>query len=243
MLNLSTDRAFYAAGEQVAASLELSNGGNAFSGYVEVVIEDARGFSVERVVAQQPVELAYGARNQRQYQWNTGSVFAGSYRVHAYLYAADHTLVADQVAVFGIGESRGFSSQVYSDRQSYAGNSEVLVTASVAYATGNALFDGAIATLRIVDADAVIVAERDFELGTMLPGDTRNFGLGWNTALSFAVGAVSSAAAGYLGMFAATKANVRSTTRRRLLASRRVCTSRSPIPTTCRCNVCRSASG
>ncbi len=36
--------------------------------------------------------------------------------------------------------------------------------------------------------------------------------LGWNTALAFAVGALSSAAAGYLGMFAATKANVRTTT-------------------------------
>ncbi len=36
--------------------------------------------------------------------------------------------------------------------------------------------------------------------------------LGWNTALAFAVGAVSSAAAGYLGMFSATKANIRTTT-------------------------------
>jgi K(+)-stimulated pyrophosphate-energized sodium pump len=36
--------------------------------------------------------------------------------------------------------------------------------------------------------------------------------LGWNTALSFAVGALTSAAAGYLGMFSATKANVRTTT-------------------------------
>ncbi len=35
--------------------------------------------------------------------------------------------------------------------------------------------------------------------------------LGMNTALSFAVGAIVSAAAGYLGMFAATKANVRTT--------------------------------
>lgn len=35
--------------------------------------------------------------------------------------------------------------------------------------------------------------------------------LGLNTALSFTVGAVSSATAGYLGMFAATKANVRTT--------------------------------
>ncbi len=35
--------------------------------------------------------------------------------------------------------------------------------------------------------------------------------LGFNTALAFAVGAVSSAAAGYLGMFSATKANVRTT--------------------------------
>ena len=35
--------------------------------------------------------------------------------------------------------------------------------------------------------------------------------LGWHTALSFLVGAAASAAAGYLGMFSATKANVRTT--------------------------------
>ena len=35
--------------------------------------------------------------------------------------------------------------------------------------------------------------------------------LGWKTAAAFAVGAICSAAAGYLGMFAATKANVRTT--------------------------------
>jgi K(+)-stimulated pyrophosphate-energized sodium pump len=35
--------------------------------------------------------------------------------------------------------------------------------------------------------------------------------LGWNTALAFAVGALMSATAGYLGMFSATKANVRTT--------------------------------
>jgi len=35
--------------------------------------------------------------------------------------------------------------------------------------------------------------------------------LGWNTALAFAVGAIMSATAGYLGMFSATKANVRTT--------------------------------
>ena len=37
------------------------------------------------------------------------------------------------------------------------------------------------------------------------------FFLGGNTALSFAAGAASSALAGYLGMFSATKANVRTT--------------------------------
>ena len=36
--------------------------------------------------------------------------------------------------------------------------------------------------------------------------------LGWKTALAFAIGAVCSAAAGYLGMFSATRANVRTTT-------------------------------
>jgi K(+)-stimulated pyrophosphate-energized sodium pump len=38
------------------------------------------------------------------------------------------------------------------------------------------------------------------------------FSLGWMTALSFVVGAVTSAAAGFFGMFSATKANVRTTT-------------------------------
>ena len=38
------------------------------------------------------------------------------------------------------------------------------------------------------------------------------FALGANTAISFAVGALASGLAGYLGMFSATKANVRTTT-------------------------------
>ena len=38
------------------------------------------------------------------------------------------------------------------------------------------------------------------------------FALGINTAISFAVGALASGLAGYLGMFSATKANVRTTT-------------------------------
>jgi K(+)-stimulated pyrophosphate-energized sodium pump len=36
--------------------------------------------------------------------------------------------------------------------------------------------------------------------------------LGWNTAIAFVVGAVTSATAGYIGMYTATKANVRTTT-------------------------------
>ncbi|NCA69309.1 MAG: sodium-translocating pyrophosphatase, partial [Sphingobacteriia bacterium] len=36
--------------------------------------------------------------------------------------------------------------------------------------------------------------------------------LGWKTGLAFVVGAVASATAGFLGMFSATKANVRTTT-------------------------------
>ena len=36
--------------------------------------------------------------------------------------------------------------------------------------------------------------------------------LGWRTALAFIVGALSSASAGYIGMYSATKANVRTTT-------------------------------
>jgi K(+)-stimulated pyrophosphate-energized sodium pump len=36
--------------------------------------------------------------------------------------------------------------------------------------------------------------------------------LGWKTGLAFVVGAAASASAGFLGMFSATKANVRTTT-------------------------------
>jgi K(+)-stimulated pyrophosphate-energized sodium pump len=36
--------------------------------------------------------------------------------------------------------------------------------------------------------------------------------LGWNTSLAFTIGAFSSAAAGYIGMYTATKANTRTTT-------------------------------
>jgi len=184
LLNLSTDQAFYGAGDVVSASLELFNGGNAFSGFVEVIIEDALGYSVDRIVAERPVEMAYGDRERSQFSWNSGAIFAGDYRVHAYLLNDQHEVVADQIASFAIGATQGFNSAVISDRDRYTGNSDVRVSASLSFAAGNAVFSGAVAQLQIVDADAVIVAARDFELGSMLPGDTQTFSLEWNTALS-----------------------------------------------------------
>jgi subtilase family serine protease/flagellar hook assembly protein FlgD/squalene cyclase len=184
VLNLSTGRAFYGADEEIITSLDLFNAGDEFSGYLEVIIEDQLGFSVDRIAMQQPVELAYGASARRQYSWNSAAIFAGGYRVHVYLYSNEQVLIADQIAEFDIGETRGFSSQVFSDLKTYLGNSDVLISSSVNYGAGNALFDGALAHLQIVDANAVIVAQQEYVLGTMLQGDIQSFNLRWNTALS-----------------------------------------------------------
>lgn len=184
LLNLSTDQAFYGAGDDVIANLELFNGGNPFSGYVEVVIEDVQGYSVDRIVAEQSLELAYGGRERIEFRWNSGTIFAGDYRVHAYLYNDQHRIVADQIASFAIGETQGFNSEIFSERDSYTGNSDVRVSANLNFTAGNAVFSGAQALLKIVNADAVIVARQEYELGDMLPGDRRAFTLVWNTALS-----------------------------------------------------------
>jgi hypothetical protein len=58
------------------------------------------------------------------------------------------------------------------------------VTANLDYSNGNAVFDGAVARLEIIDADALVVAARDYDIGSMLPGDTRSFNLRWNTELA-----------------------------------------------------------
>ena len=66
---------------------------------------------------------------------------------------------------------------------------------------------------RAIHGGAMVFLHREYMMLAIFAGILFLFiffsPLGWHTALSFAVGALSSAAAGYLGMFAATKANVR----------------------------------
>ena len=62
---------------------------------------------------------------------------------------------------------------------------------------------------------AMVFMKREYRMLAMFAGVLLVFlfiFLGWKTALAFLVGAAASGAAGFLGMFAATKANVRTTT-------------------------------
>ncbi|MCB1644949.1 MAG: sodium-translocating pyrophosphatase, partial [Pseudomonadales bacterium] len=95
-----------------------------------------------------------------------------------------------------------------------------LVCAFIIYVLMTRYSEGSEKIRKIADAiheGAMVFMHREYAMLAMFAGPLFLIilftpGLGTNTAISFAVGAISSALAGYLGMFSATKANVRTTT-------------------------------
>lgn len=92
-----------------------------------------------------------------------------------------------------------------------------MIVAFIIYGMVKRYSDGEAAIKKIADAihlGAMVFMRREYKMLAIFSSVILVFTaifLGWHTALSFLVGALASATAGYIGMFTATKANVRTT--------------------------------
>ncbi len=176
---VATDRQQYLSGQAVEASVEVVNFGDAFTGTLEVVVEDAQGFLVADLLTQPITALPFAGRLSFTPTWPTGDTFAGGYRVRARLTSAAGAPVDEALAPFAIVELVQLAARVETDRASYPRGSTVRVSGSVEYVAGNTAVSGAEARVTILDAGGGLVAELAQALGDLLPSQVGTVRFDW----------------------------------------------------------------
>ncbi len=179
----ATDRPVYAVGEDVRISLEAVNGGQSFTGRLEIAIEDAAGFLVENLPGFD-VTVPSGGSLLREAVWTPVDVLAGAYRVHARL-----GNVAEATAAFTLGSSAQVTAELAADRATYVIGSTARLTGNVAYRAGNEALTGVVALVQVLpEAGGSPVAEFTRTLGDLLPGAGGSVTADWLTTGAVAGG-------------------------------------------------------
>jgi large repetitive protein len=172
----ATDQPVYAVGEEVRITVEAVNGGPAFTGRIEIAIEDAAGFLVENLPGFD-VTVPSGGSLLREAVWTPVDVLAGAYRVHARL-----GNVAEATAAFTLGSSAQVTAELAADRATYVIGSTARLTGSVAYRAGNEALTGVVALIQVLpEAGGSPVAEFTRTLGDLLPGAGGSVTADWLT--------------------------------------------------------------
>jgi len=166
---VETDRENYLAGETVQASATVTNGGENFSGELQLDLEDELGRPVQRLATVPVVDLAFGATVVATTEWESGGAFAGIYRVAARLADGDGVGLDETSALFELAEDFAVSASASGDRQVYVQGEEAVLGGALLYETGNTVLDGVQTYLRVEGPDGSIVAQWSREVGTLLP--------------------------------------------------------------------------
>jgi hypothetical protein len=115
----------YSTDQDVEMTIHLQNSSSGRDVVLEVRIEDVDGYEV---ISLDPVHTYLGYASQQTYSllWNTGSTYAGSYRVRTVL-KNEPAVVAENLVPFTILPEIDINVTLVTDRASYDSNENVLV--------------------------------------------------------------------------------------------------------------------
>lgn len=181
---LSIDRDVLNSNELLSVTANVTNGGEPFTGEVNLRIEDTNGYLVGTLLSEPVNALSYGASQQVDAGWNSGVTFAGDYVVHALLTDGAATIIHDATVPFRLLGNSELEASVATDALSYAPNTPVHVIGTYHYATGNSPMEGVTATVQLLDGQDQLLAEKSVSLGTLLPDNRGDVDLLWNTGTS-----------------------------------------------------------
>lgn len=169
------------ANDQLDGSVNLTNNGEMFNGYLTVKLEDVDGYEVLTLINQPVSELGYGESVVHDIAWNSGNTFAGNYQLHATVFDADGILLNESVKPFAINGQIQIEANISTDKKYYRSNQVVKVTGNMAYIFGNQILDGTEVTLQVLGANDEVLLEEKTTLGSLLPSAQNNLALTWNT--------------------------------------------------------------
>ncbi|MGH9464595.1 MAG: CARDB domain-containing protein, partial [Thermoanaerobaculia bacterium] len=180
-LAASTDRPVYLPDDEVITTVEIAYGGETLPGRLEIRIEDASGYLVDLLLAEE-VTLEYGDVRGWQVAWGTAAAFAGPYRAAASLLDPQDRELVSAAASFVVAEGFELAAAVTTDRPAYLVGEPVRSSAEVRYLDGNTLLTDLEGRLDLFDPSGLPVGQWSASIGPLLPGAEASFSFDWSSA-------------------------------------------------------------
>ncbi|MEO6666865.1 MAG: CARDB domain-containing protein, partial [Nitrospiria bacterium] len=167
---VSTSQASYTANEAVPITVILYNSGPACTVDLDVLIEDASGVLVATVANLVGLTLAEGeTRPITGLTFNTGTTFAGDYRVRGRVRETG-TPQAEGLAAFVIRPVVAAEAGLVADKQAYSSHETVTLTATVTSRSPNHVLAGVTATITVTDPSSTVLFAETRSLPDLSPG-------------------------------------------------------------------------
>jgi hypothetical protein len=175
------DSSQYGCHQDVNISIKIQNSGSGREVVLEVWIEDENGYPVTLLDAMK-TQLPYAAEKNYDLAWNTGSTFAGSYRVRTVM-KNEPTVVSENLVPFTILPEIDIVSMAATDKAHYGPNENVTVTLIVKNGGRNYAIPELDAKVRIVDSENKDLFAEDKKIKNILPGSETAVSSVWNAGL------------------------------------------------------------
>lgn len=178
-MNTTLDSGSYHSNQTVNIDVNLLNPGSEKTLTLETSIEDSSGERVA-LVATRTVDAAYGSQDLK-FSWNTGSTYAGDYRVQTILY--DNTgAKIENAAPLSIVADMTVAATVTSDKNNYGPNEDVHLIVTVKNIGLNYIIPEAEAQEKIVDSSGNALYTKNIDLNNLFPGVESSLSYSWATA-------------------------------------------------------------
>ena len=171
----------YGSGQEMAIAINLENSSVERDVVLEVSIEDLNGYPVASFTMIN-IHLFYGFQKQYDLVWDTGTTFAGDYRVHAVLKEGAETR-AENIVSFCILPEIEIDTTVATDRVHYRAREDMLINLAVSNKGRNYPIAELKIKTRIVDTNVAELFKDEKDIRNLFPGATVALSSTWNTGL------------------------------------------------------------
>jgi Tol biopolymer transport system component/subtilase family serine protease len=182
LITASLDSDQYRSQQDVGIEVRVQNKGPEENIDLEVWVEDQNGYPVASVKSE-TMNLPDGANQKIQLTWNTGSAYAGLYRVRA-IVKNSQTVISETTVPFTILPDIKVDSTVVTDKAQYGSKEDVNISVNVKNRGQNYAIPELKIRTRILDSGDQEVWSEEKDIKTLLPGGTSGIGGTWNTGLS-----------------------------------------------------------
>jgi len=181
-MTTTLDLEAYQVNQDVRINIDLWNPGIERDIALEVFIEDDNGFEVTHFDTISAI-LPYASEEHYSLVWNSGSTYAGMYRVRTVLKNLPD-VIAENSIPFEITPDISILAALVTNRTNYGSNSPVLLSYSVENTGANYILPELQARVIIRDAADNELFTRDNAITNLMPGVSAGFVTSWNTDLN-----------------------------------------------------------